>query len=652
MATEKPPCVIITMAPTCEYCSRLIYGTMEAHLITCKSNPAKRPASSSTTLHVSKRNRITNRYDKHSSLLETETGSLVELSFLDDISRLQTSFGTQNSPTVISKNSVMQEDTVACDPNKSSSNAESSLENLLSAMSSQLFASTAWQKAASNSIRNGLYEGMIHNVNFGMNESPIHVIVSKNPTISTVSSTSLPLSQNRTMQDMRNRNIIDISSLAVGTNDRTRDLDVHEQLEDLDEVDDNNVEENEFVLDEDIANDIIPTLHASTQQMLDVVKKHETPHVVLFSPRHIATLELHHMLARVNVPKYLFDKIYKWAFRHKIEKSYSRKSLVKDMKEIIQIPNIEPTRISLVIAEDYSVSLTKFDFLNQFYSLLMDTDLMVPVNLIFGDDPLEVPIWGDDTPLSDVNTSYWHFKTYQFLCSNDPLHMLCPIILFEDETFCDAKGHLKLHCVSFTLGIFNHRTRQRLEAWRHLGFIPKAVARCPPGASIDADVRHLKLVDHHRYLVDILQSLKDAQALPPIDWMFGDTAVKMFIPLMFSIGDIEGQDKLCCRYASHSTGLSSTMRDCNVPTGEAGNPDFLCSFTHMSRIFELGKAAVSTLGTPESIIESKTILKEMSFHYGVPNAFDRIDFGYNPRGINGAVPPCLMHSLRGDFLRT
>jgi len=197
----------------------------------------------------------------------------------------------------------MQEDTVACDPNKSSSNAEHSRENLLRAMSSQLFASTAWQKASSDSIRNGLYEGMIHNVNFGMNESPIHVNIS-NPSMSTVSSTSPLISQNRTMQDMRDRNNIDNSSLAVGTNCRTCDVDVHEhELEDLDEVDDNNVEVNEFVLNEDIANDIIPTLHASTQQMLDVVKKHESPHGVLFSSRHIAALELHHMLTRVNVPK-------------------------------------------------------------------------------------------------------------------------------------------------------------------------------------------------------------------------------------------------------------------------------------------------------------------------------------------------------------
>ena len=54
----------------------------------------------------------------------------------------------------------------------------------------------------------------------------------------------------------------------------------------------------------------------------------------------------------------------------------------------------------------------------------------------------------------------------------------------------------------------------------------------------------------------------------------------MFIPLMFSICDIQGHDKLCCRYASHSTKCSCTMRDCNVFTDEADNPDFLCSYVN------------------------------------------------------------------------
>ena len=81
-----------------------------------------------------------------------------------------------------------------------------------------------------------------------------------------------------------------------------------------------------------------------------------------------------------------------------------------------------------------------------------------------------------------------------------------------------------------------------------------------------------------------MQSLKNAQSRGPIKWKFGDTIVQMFIPLMFSIGNIAGQDKLCCRYASHSTKCSSTMRDSNVKTEDVADPYFLSNFINMSTI--------------------------------------------------------------------
>ena len=145
---------------------------------------------------------------------------------------------------------------------------------------------------------------------------------------------------------------------------------------------------------------------------------------------------------------------------HNITQAYAHESLVKDLKDIIQIPDIEPEVISLFISEDYSVDIIKCDFLNQFYSLMMDTELMRPENLIFSDDPLEGPIWNRIPPLGDVNTCYWYYKTYLKLYTDPTLHILCPIILFEDETFLDAEGHLKLHLASFTLGIFTREQRQ------------------------------------------------------------------------------------------------------------------------------------------------------------------------------------------------
>ena len=649
------------MAPTCEYCSRLIYVKMDAHLLTCTANPEKRAAPAFTSVPSS--NWSTSRPNigvhNHSSNRPAESEAFVGLSSFDDISQDTNLLASKNSDntrissrfTNLSSTTVYQGDIVARDPNKSTSNNKTSRADLMKAMTDQLFASTAWRSASSDSIRNDLYDGMKQNVNYGMNDALILENLS-NPVRPGSITTSQSIQGISSLIDTSNRRILMTGPRQVmNSNASGTQRSIQEQGDDEDVSDsvDNNNDHNDFYHHGDADNDLVPGSRASTQEMLTVMEKHRTPHGVLFNPRHLAALELHHMLAHVNVPKYLFDKIYKWAFRHNITRAYAHQSLVKDLKDIIQIPDIEPEVISLVISEDYSVDIVKYDFLNQFYSLLMDTELMRPENLIFGDDPLLGPIWNRTSPLGDVNTCYWYYKTYLKLCTDPLLHMICPIILFEDETFLDPKGHLKLHPASFTLGIFTREQRRKPESWRHLGFIPKALARCPPGANIDADVRRLKLVDHHRFLGDILQSLKDAQSRGPIEWKFGDTIVQMFLPLMFSIGDIAGQDKLCCRYASHSTKCSSTMRDCTVSTENAANPDFLCNFIKMSTISELGQVAVSSTATPEAVAGAKSTLKKMSFHYGVRNAFEGICFGYNPRGINGAVPPCLMHSYKARF---
>ena len=116
---------------------------------------------------------------------------------------------------------------------------------------------------------------------------------------------------------------------------------------------------------------------------------------------------------------------------HNITQAYAHESLVKDLKDIIQIQDIEPEVISLVISEDYSVDIIKCDFLNQFYSLMMDTELMRPENLIFSDDPLEGPIWNRISPLCDVNTCYWYYKTYLKLFTDPILHILCLLNIMD-----------------------------------------------------------------------------------------------------------------------------------------------------------------------------------------------------------------------------
>ena len=96
-------------------------------------------------------------------------------------------------------------------------------------------------------------------------------------------------------------------------------------------------------------------------------------------------------------------------------------------------------------------TLTKFNIEAQLFSLLSDTELMSPANLLFGEDPFSDIDESDF--LGDMDTSKWRRLTKVKICVGGK-DILCPIIGFIDETFIDTKGNLTLESVSFTLWNF------------------------------------------------------------------------------------------------------------------------------------------------------------------------------------------------------
>jgi len=209
-------------------------------------------------------------------------------------------------------------------------------------MREHLFNTPAWRNADSDSTRRHLLRGITHYANFRINEGSIHVNTT-NLSISDV--VSLPSNfENTSQQNMMESTITNRSLLALTRPNNSQNIE--DGGANLDGPEENHQEDHGFTINDEDVNEPVLTM---TEEMIAVIDKHRTPHSALFNARQLAAVELHHMLAHINVPKYLFDKIYKWASHHNIDKPYSQKSLVKDMRNIIQTPDIYPTRISVVI---------------------------------------------------------------------------------------------------------------------------------------------------------------------------------------------------------------------------------------------------------------------------------------------------------------
>ena len=447
----------------------------------------------------------------------------------------------------------------------------------------------------------------------------------------------------------------------------------HQELEDA-EVEHEDLEDGES--DQDLANfndedDVVgvqqqnnaaTTGNSSSCNLLMNIKHASLHHKdIAYSPRQRFWLELAGILQDTNAPKYLYKDIQKWAVQLIDDPQFSSgcspplgyTDLVKQMANHHGMKDIRPKNDILHLPGSlHSVSVVKFDFMQQIFSLLSDEKLMNPKNLVWGDGKPNKR-FQKTTFLGDVHTSDWYIRTQQKLCTS-PLDVLIPIFLFIDKSF--AKGH-SWEPSSMTLGIFERMIRQTPEAWRHLGFIPGLLDKL---VSLDddaakADQARIKTVDYHFVLRYILSDIINLdQYKDGVKWDFGDGVVyNLKFALMNVIGDIEGFDKLNGRKRSHR-GSSMTF-SCDIKREHCMNPYATCKFHKFDDLNALQKQSFDYSqhdNPPFTVAETKQAREELNnrfFYHGIRNAFLGVNFGANENGLNSACCVCLMHTFKEKF---
>ena len=293
-------------------------------------------------------------------------------------------------------------------------------------------------------------------------------------------------------------------------------------------------------------------------------------------------------------------------------------------------------------------SVTKFDLSSLILSLLNDSKLTKPTNMLLEDKYFRNPELFDSLPdhekfYGDIHTGSWFLNTYRKIVNkhnnSSDNEVLCPIIMFIDGTPIDTYGNLKLDAIMFTLGIYNRETRNKNESWRLVGYIPDTIDEEQYNdGSIQSKTKKLRQkqqrTDYHHNLHYLLQEFIDIQNSKGILWDYIDskankTTITLRPILSYIIGDALGNDKLCDRYQSYQKSTKFLCRDCLCESENLNNFDFRCTFTKRSFLRSL----------------SENELKERSYHKVDNNVFDILQFGYDEYGINGCTPCELLHQF-------
>jgi hypothetical protein len=351
-----------------------------------------------------------------------------------------------------------------------------------------------------------------------------------------------------------------------------------------------------------------------------------------------ASVNLLHMMYKARMPLYLYDHIYEWAhtFAKKDTEIFrsmppKREQTIDMLKTRYGLQNCEPSTIRIKLPSERFVEVVTFDVYQAIFSLLSDSSLMKEENLLVNThDPCQK--YTDDTQgFGDIHTGSLYSEGWDLYCTDDRKHVLAAFLFFIDKTHTDIQSKLTVEPVSITLSIFNRETRNKAIAWRTIGYVPNM--DLIEGGTVTAEQ---KLGDYHAVLEHIFKQIYEIQNNGGLEWIFqfGNKLheVTLKMPVMYFIGDTEGQDKLVGRYSSRIN-VSRLCRYCNTPYMKTDDP--YCKFHYTKQ------KQISTL------IEKghKERLHNMAMYMFI-NATHKLEFCDPTRGIHGAVPFEVVHTIQ------
>jgi hypothetical protein len=334
-------------------------------------------------------------------------------------------------------------------------------------------------------------------------------------------------------------------------------------------------------------------------------------------------------------------------------------------------------------------SFPTYSFIEQLQDLLSLSDIFQDLdNLVVNKDNRWHPYERNVDPANEEFQDAGWFQN-----ANNPEYIeeefTLGIVLYTDKTGVGALNPTGMEPLVFTLSLFPEHIRRRPECWRPLGFVPQFRKK---SAALERSLNATKQTsgrlvrNYHRVLDTLLAGVVAAQKAPPIvrlqlgdEWKF----VKVRIVVNAILGDALSNDVICGRVASRN-GTLRLCRACHITQRMSDDPNHHCKYlkqAHLERIIlsalgpetdisnesyssswdafveiqieESGKTGNSAKTLKRSFLLAlqrrqdicRDILRRVLGAHVVDNAFFKIDFGNNPRGIFGATPTDPMHAF-------
>jgi len=402
-----------------------------------------------------------------------------------------------------------------------------------------------------------------------------------------------------------------------------------------------------------------------------------------------AGIELMDLLIKRRAPLVLYEDIFQWHLNHIKSTTYETKqTLLSDLKKRYNMQDKGPNLVKNVLLphSQSRIDLVIHDFCHEVQSLLSDPRFCDDDYLFHNNNPFSPPPQQFLT-VSDINTGLAYRKTYEQLITDSTKQVLLPIIFYMDGTITGQYDHLPIEILKFTVGILNGKARDKVHAWRNLGYVTKFLKEETEAKDILRESGHLdgenylsepesvesedetddattqenddtdnnsvlsdddhdnapnaepkikscSAQDLHAMLDIMLQSYREIEQ-GGFEWELnyrGQVHLIEFIPfVMFIKGDSVEHDKHCGRYLARTKGVKQLCRYCCCPNEQTDQP-----YQNFPQ---------KTPAMIQALVDNNNEegLQNLSQTF-IQNCWYSIRFGlHNDYGVHGACPLEIVH---------
>ena len=145
---------------------------------------------------------------------------------------------------------------------------------------------------------------------------------------------------------------------------------------------------------------------------------------------------------------------------------------MKKLEKSLEVSKLKHNDVEVKLSSGGVASVAVFDLKAMIMAFLTDERLMTEENFADGLNIFTGKPEGVINDFGEIHTGdAWEPECQQF-CGNVPHNMPLALVVFADKSHLDLHGSLSMLPIIFTLSFFNEKSRNSVDFWRPIAFLP------------------------------------------------------------------------------------------------------------------------------------------------------------------------------------